>query len=103
MPKKATSEKKEKKQKTNKTKEEVKTTKLEIKNYDDKKVFEKEKAEFLNKKKRRGKSKKENTSLPASMKNLISEYDDVMANLGASDVAKYDTFKKYNKNKKAKK
>ena len=38
MPKKATSEKKEKKQKTNKTKEEIKTTKLEIKNYDDKKV-----------------------------------------------------------------
>ena len=97
------SEKKNSKASNTKSKDDAKPTKLEIKNYDDKKVFEKEKAEFLNKKKRRGKSKKENTSLPASMKNLISEYDDVMANVGASDVAKYDTFKKYNKNKKAKK
>ena len=37
------------------------------------------------------------------MKNLISEYGDVMANIGAKDVSKYDVFKKYNKNKKQKK
>jgi len=34
------------------------------------------------------------------MKNLVSEYGDVMSNIGAKDVAKYDVFKKYNKNKK---
>ena len=103
MPPKKADTKSTKKEKVTKTKEEVKTTKLEIKNYDDKKVFEKEKEEFLKKKTRRGKSKKEDASLPASMKKIISEYGDVMANVGASDVKKYDTYKKYNKNKKVKK
>ncbi len=103
MPPKKADTKSTKKEKVTKTKEEVKTNKLEIKNYDDKKVFEKEKGEFLKKKKRRGKSKKEDESLPASMKKIISEYGDVMANVGASDMQKYDTYKKYNKNKKAKK
>ena len=37
------------------------------------------------------------------MKKVISEYGDVMANVGATDMTKYDTYKKYNKNKKSKK
>ena len=89
--------------KVSKSKDVPKPNKLEIKNYDDKKVFEKEKNEFLNKRKRRVKAQKENSSLPASMKKVISEYGDVMANVGATDMTKYDTFKKYNKNKKSKK
>ena len=36
-------------------------------------------------------------------KNLISKYADVMVNVGASHVAKYEEYKKYNKNKKGKK
>ena len=81
----------------------IKTSKLEIKNYENKKVFEEEKIEFLKKKKKRGKSQKDNKSLPTSMKNLISDYGDIMANVGAKDLSKYDEFKKYNKNKKSKK
>ena len=34
---------------------------------------------------------------------IISEYGDVMANVGATDMSKYDTYKKYSKNKKSKK
>ena len=89
--------------KITKSKDDAKPTKLEIKNYDDKKVFEKEKNEFLNKRNRRTKAQKENSSLPASMKKIISEYGDVMANVGATDMSKYDTYKKYSKNKKSKK
>ena len=99
--------KSEKKKATNtkvsKSKDDVKPSKLEIKNYDDKKVFEKEKTAFLSKRKKRVKAQKENSSLPASMKKIVSEYGDVMANVGASDMSKYDTFKKYSKNKKGKK
>ena len=79
-----------------------KPSKIEIKNYGDKGVFEKEKTEFLKKKKRRYKSKKEDSSLPASMKGLISKYADVMVNVGASDLTKYAEYKKYNKNQKKK-
>ena len=103
MAKKKTNSKKEKQSKDLKRKEEVKVSKLEIKNYENKKVFDSEKKEFLKKKKKREKAKNDTTSLPSSMKNLISEYGDVMANIGAKDVSKYDVFKKYNKNKKYKK
>jgi len=74
-----------------------KPTKLDIKNYGEKNVFEKEKTEFLKKKKRRYKAKKEDASLPTAMKNLISKYADVMVNVGASDLEKYSEFKQYNK------
>ena len=88
---------------TNKNKDSAfKPSKLDIKNYGEKGVFEKEKIEFLKKKKRRYKSKKEDSSLPTSMKNLISKYADVMVNVGASDLAKYAEYKKYNKNTKKK-
>ena len=80
-----------------------KPSKIDIKNYGEKGVFEKEKTEFLKKKTRRYKSKKEDSSLPSSMKNLISKYADVMVNVGASHVAKYEDYKKSNKNKKGKK
>ena len=103
MPPKKSNVKDEKQSKAAKSKEQTKPTKLEIKNFENKKVFENEKIEFLKRKKRRGKSQKENKTLPTSMKNLISEYGDVMANVGAKDLSKYDEFKKYNKNKKSKK
>ena len=103
MAKKKTSSKKEKQSKDLKTKEEGKVSKLEIKNYENKKVFDSEKTEFLRRKKRRGKIKNDNTSLPSSMKNLINKYGDVMANIGDKDMSKYEVFKKYNKNKKSKK
>ena len=79
-----------------------KPSKIDIKNYGEKNVFEKEKTEFLKKKKRRYKAKKEDSSLPTSMKNLISKYADVMVNVGASDLSKYAEYKKYNKNQKPK-
>jgi hypothetical protein len=79
-----------------------KPTKIDIKNYGEKNVFEKEKTEFLKKKKRRYKSKKEDSALPAAMKGLISKYADIMVNVGASDLAKYAEYKKYNKNPKKK-
>ena len=66
-----------------------KPSKIDIKNYGEKGVFEKEKNIFLKKKKRRYKAKKEDSSLPSSMKTLISKYADVMVNVGASDMAKY--------------
>ena len=88
---------------SNKNKESAfKPTKLETKNYGEKNVFEKEKTEFLKKKKRRYKAKKEDSSLPTAMKNLITKYADVMANVGASDLVKYEEFKKYNKKQKNK-
>ena len=43
------------------------------------------------------KSKKEDSALPASMKNLITKYADVMANVGASDLEKYADYRRYNK------
>ena len=79
-----------------------KPSKLDIKNYGEKNVFEKEKAEFLKKKRRRYKSKKEDSSLPTSMKNLITKYADIMVNIGASDLSKYAEYKKYNKKRKNK-
>ena len=79
-----------------------KPSKLDIKNYGEKNVFEKEKAEFLKKKRRRYKSKKEDSSLPTSMKNLITKYADIMVNIGASDLSKYAEYKKYNKKPKNK-
>ena len=103
MPPKKSNTKAEKPSTVSKTKEQTKPSKLEIKDYENKKVFENEKTEFLKKKKRRGKSQKDNKALPASMKNLISEYGDIMANVGAKDLSKYDEFKKYSKNKKSKK
>ena len=88
---------------TNKNKDSAfKPTKIDIKNYGEKGVFDKEKTEFLKKKKRRYKAKKEDSSLPNSMKTLISKYADVMVNVGASDLAKYAEYKKYNKNPKKK-
>ena len=36
------------------------------------------------------------------MKGLISKYADIMVNVGASDLAKYAEYKKYNKNPKKK-
>ena len=88
---------------SNKNKESAfKPSKIDIKNYGEKNVFEKEKTEFLKKKKRRYKSKKEDSSLPSSMKSLISKYADVMINVGASDLTKYTEYKKYNKNTKKK-
>ena len=88
---------------SNKSKDSAfKPSKIDIKNYGEKNVFEKEKTEFLKKKKRRYKSKKEDSSLPASMKGLISKYADVMVNVGASDLTKYAEYKKYNKNQKKK-
>ena len=88
---------------SNKNKESAfKPSKIDIKNYGEKNVFEKEKTEFLKKKKRRYKSKKEDSSLPSSMKSLISKYADVMVNVGASDLTKYTEYKKYNKNQKKK-
>ena len=74
-----------------------KPTKLETKNYSEKNVFEKEKTEFLKKKKRRYKTKKEDSALPATMKNLITKYADVMANVGVSDLEKYAEYRRYNK------
>ena len=74
-----------------------KPSKIDIKNYGEKSVFENEKKEFLKKKKRRYKAKKEDSSLPTAMKNLISKYADVMVNVGASDLSKYAEYKKYNK------
>ena len=83
---------------SNKNKDSVfKPTKLETKNYGEKNVFEKEKTEFLKKKKRRYKAKKEDSALPTTMKNLISKYADVMANVGASDLEKYAEYRRYNK------
>ena len=83
---------------SNKNKDSVfKPSKIDIKNYGEKNVFEKEKTEFLKKKKRRYKAKKEDSSLPTTMKNLISKYADVMVNVGASDLTKYAEYKKYNK------
>ena len=79
-----------------------KPSKLDIKNYGEKNVFEKEKAEFIKKKRRRYKSKKEDSSLPTSMKNLITKYADIMVNIGASDLSKYAEYKKYNKKPKNK-
>ena len=79
-----------------------KPSKIDIKNYGEKNVFEKEKAEFLKKKRSRYKGKKEDSSLPTSMKNLISKYADVMVNVGASDLSKYVEYKKYNKKPKNK-
>ena len=88
---------------TNKNKDSVfKPAKIDIKNYGEKGVFDKEKTEFLKKKKRRYKAKKEDSSLPNSMKTLMSKYADVMVNVGASDLAKYAEYKKYNKNPKKK-
>lgn len=80
-----------------------KPTKIDLKNFSEKSVYEKEKAEFLKRKTRRNKSKKEDSSLPASVKNLIAKYGDVLVNIGASDMAKYAEFKKYNKKTKGKK
>ena len=57
----------------------------------------KRKLNFWKKKKRRYKAKKEDSSLPTSMKNLITKYADVMANVGASDLEKYAEYRKYNK------
>ena len=83
---------------SNKNKDSVfKPSKIDIKNYGENGVLEKEKTEFLKKKRRRYKSKKEDSSLPTSMKNLIAKYADVMANVGASDLTKYAEYKKYNK------
>ena len=79
-----------------------KPTKLDIKNYGEKNVFEKQKQEFLKKKKRRYKSKKEDSSLPTAMRTLIKNYGDIMANVGASDLEKYAEYKKYNKTPKKK-
>lgn len=58
----------------------------------------KKRRNFCKGKKKRVKSKKENNSLPASMKKLISDYGDVMANLCTKDVSKYDELTKYSKN-----
>ena len=74
-----------------------KPSKLETKDLEDKNTFEKEKNQFLQKKKRRYKAKKEDSSLPSTMKNLVSKYGDVIANVGANDMEKYSKFKKYNK------
>jgi len=88
---------------SNKNKDNVfKPSKIESKNYGEKNVFEKEKTEFLKKKKRRYKAKKEDSSLPSAMKNLVTKYGDIMANVGASDLAKYAEYKKYNKKTKTK-
>ena len=78
-----------------------KPTKIDLKNFSEKSVYEKEKAEFLKRKTRRNKSKKEDASLPASVKALISKYGDVLINVGASDMSKYKEFKKYNKKTKS--
>lgn len=77
-----------------------KPSKLSMKNFTEKTAFDKEKTEFLKKKTKRYKSKKEDSSLPASMKNLISKYGDIMANVGASDMAKYNDYTKFSKNLK---
>ena len=79
-----------------------KASKIDIKNFGEKSVFEKHKQEFLKKKKRRYKPKKEDSSLPSAMKTLIKNYGDIMANVGASDLEKYAEYKKYNKNPKKK-
>ena len=85
-------------QPSNKSKENAfKPSKLEKKNLDDKNVFEKEKTQFLKKKKRRYQTKKADSSLPSSMKNLVAKYGDVMANVGDNDVKKYNEYKKYKK------
>ena len=103
MPKKKSNLKKIKQPQDFIKKEGIKVSKLEIKNYENEKVFDSEKTEFLRRKKRRGNIKNDNTSLPSSMKNLINKYGDVMANIGDKDMFKYEVFKKYNKNKKSKK
>ena len=41
-------------------------------------------------------------SIVVNVKSLISKYADVMVNVGASDLAKYAEYKKYNKNPKKK-
>ena len=64
--------------------------------------LKKKKQSFLKKKRRRYKSKKEDSSLPTSMKNLITKYADIMVNIGASDLSKYAEYKKYNKKPKNK-
>lgn len=85
----------------NKTKADMfKPTKLNIKNFSDKTTFEKEKTEFLKRKTKRYKKKKEDSALPAGMKTLVDKYGDVMVNVGASDMTKYDDYKKINKNTK---
>ena len=40
--------------------------------------------------------------MPNAMRTLIKNYGDVMANVGASDLAKYAEYKKYNKTPKKK-
>ena len=103
MTPKKTNLKSTKKTKEDKNKESKKIRKLLIKNYDDKKIFSEEKIDFLKKKKGRSKPKTDNKSLPTSIKNLITDYGEVMASVGAKDLSKYDEFKKYSKNKKTKK
>ena len=81
---------------TRKNKDNIfKPTKIDIKNFSEKSTFEKEKAEFLKKKTRRYKAKKDDSSLPSSIKTLISKYADIMVNIGASDMSKYADYKKY--------
>lgn len=85
----------------NKTKTELyKPTKLNIKNFGDKNTFEKEKAEFLKRKTKRYKKKKEDATLPAPVKTLVEKYGDVMTNVGASDMEKYVDYKKFKKDTK---
>ena len=86
---------------SNKNKDNVfKPTKIDLKNFSEKSVYDKEKAEFLKRKTRRNKSKKEDASLPSSVKTLIAKYGDVLVNVGASDMSKYNEYRKYNKKTK---
>ena len=78
-----------------------KPSKVMIKNLSEKSVFEKEKNEFLKKKTKRHKTRKEEASLPNSIKELIKKYADIMANVRNSDFTKYTEYKRYCAKKKA--
>ena len=82
----------------NKSKDSVfKPTKLDIKNFNDKASFEKQKQEFLRRKTRRYKPKKEDANLPTGIKNLIGKYGDIMVNICAKDMMKYNMSKSFKK------
>lgn len=84
----------------NKTKDTLfKPSKLDIKTHD-KNNFDKEKNEFLSKKTKRYKAKKEDQGLPANIKNVVNKYADVLVNVHADDMKKYELYRKYSKKNK---
>ena len=51
--------------------------------------FDRQKEEFLKRKTRRYKAKKDDQNLPPALKNLLGKFADVLVNVSAADMEKY--------------